>query len=303
MSRGNNNQMFFMAFIVIIIIAFVVMSSSPAAVVPPVVIPPPSADKTPTSGPEQAYAGDTYAERTYQLLANTDYGGGDLGLHVEQTIAQCQSLCDSNTSCVGFVYDTPNTQCYLKNSGINASPNPYNPNYTYYYTGSAPAGGGATKTVPLVTPTGKNIKWTGVNNKCLTVKDGINNGESNGKPIILWDCVNGHPNQQFTTDNNKIKWVNNGSITNKCINLDNGMNNHGSNGSSFILWECGGDSGDQNDTFGFYGNQIKWENVSGNNHINNVCMAVNNGMGVGGANGTEINAWSCGDDPNQRFSY
>uniref|UniRef100_A0A6C0EV22 Uncharacterized protein n=1 Tax=viral metagenome TaxID=1070528 RepID=A0A6C0EV22_9ZZZZ len=58
----------------------------------------------------------------YTSFMNMDSGGNDIpnAASANSTIEQCQAVCNDNTDCYGFVFDTRNGSniCYPKNSGV-----------------------------------------------------------------------------------------------------------------------------------------------------------------------------------------
>ena len=84
--------------------------------------------------------------RTYQIFANTDYGGQGDGIPSQKgTVAQCQPICDSTPNCVSVAFRKSDSTCFFK-SGNVTTPN-YNTDVDYYYSGNAPPGGPATAPV------------------------------------------------------------------------------------------------------------------------------------------------------------
>jgi hypothetical protein len=71
--------------------------------------------------------------------------------------------------------------------------------------------------------------------KCL---DALNQGTTNGTPVVVWDC-NGQANQQWTVNAN-------GTITGVQSGLCLDANNQGAgNGTQLILWACNGQANQQ----------------------------------------------------------
>lgn len=80
---------------------------------------------------------------TYQVYANTTYPNGDLSNNVGD-VATCESTCDSNNACTGFVTD--GTTCWLKDATVTTPK--YDTSKVYYYKSGTPPGPATAPTVP-----------------------------------------------------------------------------------------------------------------------------------------------------------
>ena len=56
------------------------------------------------------------AQSTYSIQSNTDYFGNDIATYTVNTMTECQSYCDNNPICVGFVMSVNSTGCWIKSS-------------------------------------------------------------------------------------------------------------------------------------------------------------------------------------------
>jgi hypothetical protein len=59
---------------------------------------------------------DTQLTSNYTTYSNYDTSNNDLGNPISGTLDQCQTSCNSNTSCAGLVYDISNNTCSLKSN-------------------------------------------------------------------------------------------------------------------------------------------------------------------------------------------
>ena len=57
----------------------------------------------------------------YEMMKDTDSPSNDIGGITSSTMSSCQTACDSNPVCIGFVFDNVNNICYPKNSGMYAT--------------------------------------------------------------------------------------------------------------------------------------------------------------------------------------
>ena len=57
-------------------------------------------------------------EYEYNTLAGLDTGGNDIGSFPNSSIDDCETLCNTNQDCVGFVYSAASQTCWLKNSNM-----------------------------------------------------------------------------------------------------------------------------------------------------------------------------------------
>lgn len=78
---------------------------------------------------------DTQLTSNYTTFSNYDTSNNDLGNPISGSIDQCQTSCNSNSSCSGFVYDISGNTCSLKSNGMwpyNSGTAIYNPNKSIY---------------------------------------------------------------------------------------------------------------------------------------------------------------------------
>ena len=69
----------------------------------------------------------------YRTFKNIDSRFSDLGTPLmNKTPESCQTACDNNTKCFGFVYDKSNSNCYLKDKNVIQN-NKYNLQHTDFY--------------------------------------------------------------------------------------------------------------------------------------------------------------------------
>ena len=62
----------------------------------------------------------TNCAQVYSTTVNTDAPGNDLGYQSNQTISSCQTICDNNSSCKGFVFNTSdNKGCWPKSGTLS----------------------------------------------------------------------------------------------------------------------------------------------------------------------------------------
>jgi hypothetical protein len=78
---------------------------------------------------------DTQLTSNYTTYSNYDTSNNDLGNPISGTVDQCQTSCNSDTSCAGFVYDISGNTCSLKSNGMwpyYSGTAIYNPNKSIY---------------------------------------------------------------------------------------------------------------------------------------------------------------------------
>jgi archaellum component FlaC len=106
---------------------------------------------------------------TYTTIQNSDTQGNDIqgAAFGNATIDSCQSACNTNSDCAGFVFDSANSYCWPKTNGMYPFGGPLtsDTNSTIYIRGRQPA------TLPL----GVSQNTNGTNS--VTYQNYINKGE------------------------------------------------------------------------------------------------------------------------------
>ena len=131
-------------------------------------------------------ATDIQLSTNYTTFSNYDTPNNDLGNAITGTVDQCQTACNDNNSCAGFVYDVNGNNCSLKSNGMwpyNNGTAVYNANKSIYMKNNsitkAPLGIPTTITNNIDSQTATNYG---------SVKGNV--VETNQEKILLQDKIN-----------------------------------------------------------------------------------------------------------------